>query len=180
MRLMGLNSKNPSFGGPFAAGPLPSPPPGWPDWESLMRLALSEARKAEADGEVPVGAVVVGASGEILSTAHNRCIALSDPSAHAELLALRGAGEALANYRLEDTVLVCTLEPCLMCCGALVHARVRGLVYGAADERAGAVSSQLDGLDQPFHNHRPWHMPGILACESAELLRVFFEKKRRS
>ena len=173
-----MNCKNPSFGEPLAAGPLPGPPPGWPDWESLMRRALDEAGKAEAEGEVPVGAVVVSALGEILSTAHNRCIALSDPSAHAELLALRGAGEALGNYRLEGAVLVCTLEPCLMCCGALVHARVGGLVYGATDERAGAVSSQFDGLDQPFHNHRPWHMSGILAHESAGLLRAFFEKKR--
>lgn len=133
---------------------------------------------AASAGEVPVGAVVVSAGGDLLAVEHNRCIELSDPTAHAEILALRAACRSMGNYRLEGAVLVCTLEPCQMCAGALVHARVNGLVYGAVDLRAGAVTSQLDGLDQPFHNYRPWHMPGVLGQECADILLDFFRNRR--
>lgn len=153
---------------------IPSPPPGWQSWEELMRLALKEAEKARAASEVPVGALVAGADGRILARGHNLCVTSSDPSAHAEIAVLREAGTAAGNYRLGGAFLVVTLEPCMMCAGALVHARLAGVVYGARDHRAGAVESCLDGLDQYFHNHRPWHLGGILEEECAALLKDFF------
>ncbi len=143
-----------------------------------MRLALEEARNAPAAGEVPVGAIVVSPDGNILGRAHNQPVSLSDPSAHAEILAMRAAGRTLQNYRLEHCVLVVTLEPCFMCTGAIVHARLGGVVYGASDNRAGAVESCFNGLDLPFHNHRVWHMGGIAAQECAALLQDFFRKSR--
>ena len=142
-----------------------------------MGLALEQARKAAAHGEVPVGAVLVGADGSVLARAHNEPIAQSDPTAHAEILALRRGGAALANYRLGGAVLVVTLEPCLMCTGALAHSRVAGLVYGAADARAGAVTSCCDGLDAPFLNHKVWHMGGVRSDECAALLVDFFRRR---
>ena len=168
----------PAFGTPYRSGPCPVPPPGWVDWESPMRLALTQAEQAADKGEIPIGAVLLGPGGELLAAEHNRCVERADPTAHAEILALRCAGVALNNYRLTETILFCTLEPCLMCSGALIHSRVSGLVYGATDLRAGAVTSQIDSLNLPFHNHHPWHMPGILAEECAALLRAFFERRR--
>lgn len=158
-------------------GPIPSPSPGW-TWERLMALALEEARAAARQNEVPVGAVVVAPDGTILASAHNRPVALSDPSAHAEILALRAAGQSLGNYRLENCVLVATLEPCFMCTGAIVHARLAGVVYGATDSKAGAVESCFNGLDLPFHNHRVWHMGGVSSQACAELLHHFFMEIR--
>nr|WP_297218772.1 tRNA adenosine(34) deaminase TadA [uncultured Desulfovibrio sp.] len=158
-------------------GPCPSPPPGR-SWDGLMRLALDQARLAAAQGEVPVGALVVAADGRLLARAHNRPVALHDPTAHAEVLALRAAGAALGNYRLGGCVLVVTLEPCAMCAAALAHARLAGVVYGAADRLAGAVSSCAETLDQPFLQHRVWHMGGVLAADCAALLRAFFEARR--
>ncbi len=154
-------------------GPVPSPPPGH-SWEALMDLAIDEARRAAAYGEVPVGAVVVDKTGRLLARAHNEPLGRCDPTAHAEIQALRRAGSALGNYRLENCILIVTLEPCLMCAGALVHARMAGVVFGAADRKAGAVVSCLDGLEQPFHNHIPWHMGGIRSAACAALLRNFF------
>lgn len=154
-------------------GPVPPPPPGH-TWESLMAIALAQARAAALEGEVPVGALVVQPDGRILSQAHNTPLASHDPTAHAEILALRQAGAQLGNYRLEHCVLVVTLEPCLMCTGAMVHARLGGLVFGAADKKSGAVISCLDGLDQNFHNHSLWHMGGICAAACAQVLRAFF------
>ena len=128
-------------------GPVPMPPPGW-SWESLMQAALTEARKAPACGEVPVGALVVAPDGVILGAAHNRPVALSDPSAHAEILAMRAAGKTLGNYRLEHCVLVVTLEPLFMCTGAIVHARLAGVVQ--MEPRTTALSRRIpcfNGLD---------------------------------
>ena len=169
---------SPPFQGPAVrtiatAGPVPPPPPGQ-CWEGLMDRALEEAHKGQALGEVPVGAVLVGGDGRILATAHNEPVALHDPTAHAEVLALRRGGQALGNYRLNNAVLVVTLEPCLMCAGALVHSRVAGVVFGAADPRAGAVISCCDGLAQPFLNHRVWHMGGVRSEACAALLLDFF------
>ena len=139
-----------------------------------MRLALAEAAKALALGEVPVGALTLDAEGVIIGRGFNQCIGRHDPTAHAEIMALRAAGEAVGNYRLNGALLVVTLEPCQMCAGALVQARLAGVVYGARDPRAGAVESCLDGLDQHFHNHRPWHCGGILEEDCAGLLTDFF------
>lgn len=157
---------------------IPSPPPGWQSWEELLRLALDEAEKADAAGEVPVGALLVGSGGEVLAAGHNLCVTASDPSAHAEIVVLRKAGAATGNYRLGGAFLAVTLEPCMMCAGALVHARLAGVVYGARDPRAGAVESCLDGLAQYFHNHRPWHLGGILEKECAARLKDFFVSSR--
>lgn len=139
-----------------------------------MDMALDQARKGQALGEVPVGAVLVGQDGRILACTHNEPVTLHDPTAHAEVLALRRGGAALGNYRLNKAVLVVTLEPCLMCTGALVHSRVAGVVYGAADPRAGAVISCCDGLAHSFLNHTVWHMGGVRSEECAALLLDFF------
>ena len=161
---------------PFA-GPVPPPPTGR-SWEELMRLALEQARTGEALGEVPVGAVLAGRDGTLLASAHNSNLALNDPTAHAEILALRQAAQRLGTCRLGGTILVVSLEPCLMCAGALVHARVDGVVYGAADQLTGAVSSRLDAFALPFHNHAIWHMGGVAGEECAMLLRNFFLQRR--
>lgn len=160
---------------------LPPLPPGWTAWEDVMRVALDNARLAAAAGEVPVGAVVIGSNGDILGQGYNSMVALSDPTAHAEVLALRQAAEAVGNYRLNGAVLTVTLEPCLMCAGALVQARVAGVVYGAADPKAGALASfpgQLTALELPLHNHIPWQLDGILYSECAALLHEFFLTRR--
>lgn len=143
-----------------------------------MRLALEEAALARQSGEVPVGALLLGKNGDILARGHNQCIGFSDPCAHAEVVALRNAGQLMHNYRLGGSILVVTLEPCLMCTGALIQARVEGVVYGARDPKAGTVESCLDGFEQYFHNHRPWHLGGILEAECAALLQDFFADQR--
>ena len=142
-----------------------------------MELALAEAHEAEALGEVPVGAVVVR-EGEVIARAHNRPIASNDPTAHAEILALRAAAEKLGNYRLTGCDLYVTLEPCAMCAGALVHARVRRLVYAAADPKAGAVVSRQRLLESSHLNHRVEVAAGVLAEEAAALLQRFFALRR--
>lgn len=143
-----------------------------------MGAALACAREAEASGEVPVGAVIVSAAGELVARAANSPIAASDPTAHAEILALRAAGRALGNYRLPGTVIYVTLEPCAMCVGALVHARVARIVYGAADPKTGACGSVFDLAASPRMNHRIAVTGGVCAEESAELLRRFFAARR--
>ncbi len=160
------------------AGPIPPAPRGH-TWHSLMGLALEEAQKAAQKKEVPVGAVLVHMHGEILAKAHNSPMADHDPTAHAEIRALRLAGQKLRNYRLNDTVLVVTLEPCLMCAGALVHSRVQGLVYGAAERKSGAISSCCEGLELSFLNHKVWHMGGVRSAECARLLTDFFATAHR-
>lgn len=158
---------------------LPSPPATWNNWEDLMRLALKEAAKAAACAEVPVGALVVAPDGAILGRGHNSTLASHDPTAHAEINALREAARNTGNYRLTGCVLLATLEPCLMCTGALVHARIKGLIYGAPDPKAGAVASQLDGLELPHLNHSVWHCGGILQDDCSALLHSFFAARRR-
>jgi tRNA(adenine34) deaminase len=142
-----------------------------------MREALAEAERGQAAGEVPVGAVVV-ADGAIVGRAHNAPVALSDPTAHAEVLALRDAARKLGNYRLPGATLYVTLEPCAMCAGAIVLGRVPRVVYGAPDPKAGAAGSVLDVLAEPRLNHRPDVAGGLLAEESAALLREFFASRR--
>lgn len=145
--------------------------------EEFMRLALAEAELARAEGEVPIGAIVVIA-GEIKGRGHNAVIQNSDPSAHAEIMALRDAARRLGNYRLLDATLYSTIEPCAMCAGALVHARVARLVYGAADEKAGAVASHFEICSTDFLNHRLTVEKGILEADCRQVLQSFFRQKR--
>ncbi len=143
-----------------------------------MRAALAEARRGLEAGEVPVGAVVV-LDGVIVGGAHNAPIALADPTAHAEILALREAGQKLGNYRLTGATLYVTVEPCPMCCGAALHARLARVVYGAPDPKAGAVESLYRLLGDARLNHRVEATGGVLGAECAAVLRQFFETKRR-
>ena len=145
--------------------------------ELFMREALTLAREAEAHGEVPVGAVVV-LDGEIIGRGFNSPIARSDPTAHAELIALREAGARLGNYRLEAATLYATLEPCVMCAGAMVTARIQRLVFGARDLRFGGVRSKFQLADSELLNHRVDVVEGVLAAECVELVKNFFERRR--
>lgn len=143
-----------------------------------MRTALVEAQQALATGDVPVGAVVLGPDGELVASARNEREAARDPTAHAEVLALRAAATVRGGWRLTDCTLVVTLEPCTMCAGALVLARVARLVYGATDPRAGAVGSLFDVVRDRRLNSRPEVVTGVLEDECAALLRDFFEQRR--
>jgi len=143
-----------------------------------MRLALDLAQRGLEAGEVPVGAVVVR-DGLILGRAHNTPVRLADPTAHAEIMALREAGRRLGNYRLPGATLYVTVEPCPMCCGAALHARLARVVYGALDPKAGAVESLYRLLDDARLNHRVEAAGGVLAEECGAVLRRFFEPKRR-
>lgn len=143
-------------------------------YDAAMRLALSEARAALDHQDVPVGAVVLGPDGEVLAQGHNEREWAGDPTAHAEVLALRRAAGRLGRWRLEGCTLVVTLEPCTMCAGAAVLARVDRVVYGAVDPKAGAAGSLWDVLRDRRLNHRPEVLPGVLAHECGELLRAFF------
>ena len=147
--------------------------------EAAMALALDAARKAAIQGEVPVGAVVLDPlTGKIIACAGNGPVGAHDPTAHAEILALRAAGLALGNYRLTDFTLVVTLEPCAMCAGAISHARIGRLVYGADDPKGGAVAHGPRFFDQPTCHWRPEVLGGVMAQESAEILRAFFKGRR--
>jgi len=144
-----------------------------------MQLAIEQARAAETAGEVPVGAVVVAPDGiTILGRGRNRVIADSDPTAHCEIVAMREAGRALANYRLTGCTLVCTLEPCAMCAGAILHARIGRLLYAARDPKAGACGSVLSVLNHLALNHRVEVVEGVLAEECGAMLSDFFRRKR--
>jgi tRNA(Arg) A34 adenosine deaminase TadA len=147
------------------------------DAEAFMRAALAEARFGLAAGEVPVGAVVV-LEDVIIGQAHNAPIAHGDPTAHAEVLALREAARKVGNYRLPRATLYATLEPCVMCCGAVIQARIARVVYGAADPKAGAVASRYRLLDDGRSNHRVETVAGVLEAECGALLREFFEARR--
>jgi tRNA(adenine34) deaminase len=145
--------------------------------ETFMREALALARAAAAAGEVPVGAVVV-VEGEIVGRGRNSAVGLHDPTAHAEILALRTAAAVIGNYRLERATIYATLEPCAMCAGALVAARVERLVFAARDLRFGGVRSKFRIADSELLNHRVEIVEGVLAVECVELLRGFFERRR--
>jgi tRNA(adenine34) deaminase len=147
------------------------------DAEAFMRAALAEARVGLAAGEVPVGAVVV-LDDVIIAQAHNAPIAHGDPTAHAEVLALREAARKVGNYRLPRATLYATLEPCVMCCGAVIHARIARVVYGAADPKAGAVASRYRLLDDGRSNHRVDSLGGVLEAECGALLKEFFDTRR--
>jgi tRNA(adenine34) deaminase len=142
-----------------------------------LRAAIAEALAAQEAGEVPVGAVIVR-DGEMIATGRNRVISDHDPTAHAEMMALRAAGVALGNYRLEGCDLYCTLEPCAMCAGAIVHARIRRLVYAASDPKAGACGSVLEVMNHPRLNHRVEVESGLLAEECGAMLTAFFRSRR--
>ena len=142
-----------------------------------MRLALDEARRAEAAGEVPVGAVVVF-DGQVVGRGFNQPIGAVDPTAHAEIVALRDAARGVGNYRLTNAVMYVTIEPCLMCVGALVHARIGTLVFGAAEPKAGAVVSTTRALELPSLNHRVEVVGGVLEDDCRDMVQAFFKTRR--
>ena len=143
-----------------------------------MRQAIDLAREAEKSGEVPVGALVVGDDGLVLGRGYNCPLTMRDPTAHAEMLALREASGRTGNYRLEAATVYCTLEPCAMCAGALVNARVKRLVFGTRDLRFGGVRSKFRIADSDLLNHRVAIVEGVLAVDCVELLQAFFERRR--
>ena len=142
-----------------------------------MREALALARQAATEGEVPVGAVVVR-DGQIIGRGHNRPVSAHDPTAHAEIDALRDAAASLGNYRLTGATLYVTLEPCVMCVGALMHARVKTVVYGATEPKAGAMESTQRAHEHPALNHRVSVISGVLAAECRDVLQAFFRERR--
>jgi tRNA(adenine34) deaminase len=146
----------------------------------FMTLALDEAKKAGQTGEIPVGAVLVAESGDILGAAHNQVIRREDPTAHAEVLALRKAAQAVSNYRLLNTTLYVTIEPCLMCMGAIIHARVSKVVYGTADPKWGAAGSLYDFSADARLNHHPEIVTGICRDACRSLIQDFFRSRRNS
>jgi tRNA(adenine34) deaminase len=144
----------------------------------FMKLAIKEAKKAGQKDEVPVGAVLVSESGDILSLSHNQVITFADPTAHAEISALRKAATRVLNYRLLNTTLYVTIEPCLMCMGAIVHARVARVVFGAKDLKWGAAGSLYNFAEDTRLNHRPDIVPGVCRDECRDLIQAFFRSKR--
>lgn len=147
--------------------------------EYYMGLAIEEAKKAESEGEIPIGALLVDDSGDILAASRNRTIQSSDPTAHAEILAMREAGRKIKNYRLLNTTLYATVEPCPMCVGAMIHARISLLVFGAKDPKWGAAGSLYDLPADPRLNHRIEVTSGVMEAKALELMQKFFQKKRK-
>ncbi|MFI5529144.1 tRNA adenosine(34) deaminase TadA [Kitasatospora sp. NPDC051853] len=161
----------------------PLPAPVRPDpvrdrWTDAMRLAIDEAALATATGDVPVGALVLGPDGTVLGRGHNEREAVGDPTAHAEVVAIRQAAAALGEWRLSGCTLVVTLEPCTMCAGAIVLSRLDRVVYGALDDKAGAAGSLFDLIRDRRLNHRPEVIPGVLATTCADQLRTWFDTHR--
>ena len=146
--------------------------------EKFMEMAMEEAKIAASEGEVPVGAVLVK-NGDIIGRDHNRCIQSNDPTAHAEILALRKAGEILENYRLNDAILVVTIEPCIMCIGAAIHSRISTLVFGAFDPKGGAAGSLFNPAEDSRLNHQIEIISGIREKECGDLLKDFFRSRRK-
>ena len=147
-------------------------------YDEAMRLAIAQALEAEAVGDVPVGAVVIDSTGQTIGSGHNERESTNDPTAHAEVLAIRAAARSRGSWRLDDCTLVVTLEPCTMCAGASVLARLHRVVYGAVDPKAGAVGSLWDVVRDRRLNHRPEVVPGVLADECEHVLRGWFERRR--
>jgi tRNA(adenine34) deaminase len=148
--------------------------------EHWMEIALAAAAEARAIDEVPIGACLVSGNGELIATGYNRTIIDSDPTAHAEVLALREAARKIGNYRLTGTVLYTTIEPCVMCAGAIVNARVKRLVYGTADERFGAVRTKFELCDSSSLNHQAEITTGVLETECRQIMQEFFRLKRNT
>lgn len=148
--------------------------------EQFMQRALIEAEKAGQMNEIPVGALLVAENGNILAAAHNRVIQLADPTAHAEILALRASAEKVSNYRLLNTTLYVTIEPCLMCMGALIHARVSRIVYGIQDPKWGAAGSLYDFAQDTRLNHHPKIIGGVCEKDCRDLIQNFFQAKRKA
>ena len=154
-------------------------PDAQPEHETWMRLAFRQAQLAFDAGEVPVGAVIVSDQ-QVIGAGYNHPIQAGDPTAHAEIVAVRAAAETVDNYRLTEATVYVTVEPCLMCAGALIHARVKTLVYGTREPKAGAVRSAMRVLEHPSLNHRIEIVEGVLADESRELMQRFFRARRES
>ena len=151
------------------------------DSDALMRAAIAEAHRARDAGEVPIGAVVAvddAAGGQIVGRGYNQPISASDPTAHAEIVAIRDAARRAGNYRLTGAILCVTIEPCLMCVGAMVHARIGTIVYGAAEPKSGALGSTVRGGDLPGLNHRFQIVSGVLEDECRDLVQAFFKDRR--
>jgi tRNA(adenine34) deaminase len=144
----------------------------------FMKLALNQAKKAGQKSEVPIGSILVSESGEILSSSHNQTISLADPTAHAEIITLRKAAQKISNYRLLSTTLYVTIEPCIMCMGAIIHARVSRVVFGAHDPKWGAAGSLYNFAHDTRLNHRPEIISGICENECRTLIQDFFREKR--
>jgi tRNA(adenine34) deaminase len=145
--------------------------------EKFMEMALKEAKRAASEGEVPIGAVLIK-GGEIIARDHNRCIHLNDPTAHAEILVIREGGRVLGNYRLPETTLYVTVEPCPMCVGAITQGRIGRLVYGAPEDKMGAVTSRFSLLNDPDLHHRVEIKGGVLKQECSEIIQGFFRGRR--
>ncbi|WP_415715529.1 nucleoside deaminase [Maridesulfovibrio sp.] len=161
-------------------GTPPAEPPQGQTWRSMMDIAIREAFKARQHDEVPIGAALFDSGGKLLATGNNTPLTKKDPTGHAEINCLRNACERLDNYRLpQGTILVVTLEPCIMCLGAIIHARVGGVVFGAPDPKAGAVVSNMEGTELPFSNHKFWTIGGVCENECKEILQSFFLHKRK-
>lgn len=158
---------------------IPPEPPVGASWRSFMDVAFQEACKAAQMGESPIGAALFDMDGTLIASAHNQPISLNDPTGHAEILCLRKAAEKMKNYRLTNTIMAVTLEPCLMCTGALIHARIQGVIFAAPDKRAGALVSNLDGYALPFTNHKIWTIEGVMGDECSGLLKRFFLERRK-
>lgn len=148
------------------------------EYETYMELAINEAKKAGQNCEVPIGAIIVDINGEVLSKAHNSVISLCDPCAHAEILALRNACSKIGNYRLLDMVIYVTVEPCIMCMGAIIHARLKKLVFGAYDPKWGAAGSLYNFAEDKRLNHKTEIIPGICENKCKTLMQDFFKEKR--
>lgn len=161
-------------------GDPPADPPQGQSWRSMMDTAIRAGFKARQNDEVPIGAALFTAEGQLLATGNNSPVTDRDPTAHAEVRCIRNACEKLGNYRLpRGTILVVTLEPCIMCLGAIIHSRVAGVVFGAPDPRAGAVVSNLEGTDLPFSNHKFWTLGGVCEEECKSMLQSFFLMRRK-